>query len=238
MSKPYESYQSGDYLANNPTWDAEDSEWKAEQVLMTLRENGIQPGSVVEVGCGAGAVLAALERNLPNSEFKGYDIAPDAVPFWAKHQSARTSFEVGDFFQLNNRHYDLLLLLDVVEHVPDPFHFLTSLRGHADYFVFHIPLDLSSISVLREKPLLHVRNKVGHIHYFTKGLALTLLKECGYTVIDWRYTGAAYSAPQRTLKTRLANIPRYLICKFNKDMGVRLFGGETLIVLAKGNVAT
>lgn len=238
MRMPFEKYGSGDYKRDNPDWDMADSPWKAGLVLNTLQLNGIQPKSVVEVGCGAGAVLAELERDFPNTTFKGYDIAADAATFWVKHQSANISFEVGDFIQINKHHFDILLLLDVVEHVPEPFSFLVSLRGHADYFVFHIPLDLSSISVLREKPLLHVRNKVGHIHYFTKGLAISLLEECGYSVINWRYTGAAYNAPQRTWKTYLANIPRYLACKINKDLGVRLFGGETLIVLAKGNGAT
>jgi len=123
--------------------------------------------------------------------------------------------------------------LDVFEHVPNPFDFLSQLQGRADYYVFHIPLDLNAISVIREAPLLYVREKVGHIHYYTKGLALALLEECGYQIMDWSYTGASFNAPQRALKTRLAQIPRHLVYAINKDMGVRLLGGETLMVLAK-----
>jgi len=43
------------------------------------------------------------------------------------------------------------------------------------------------------------------------------------------YTGAAFNTPQATFKTRLAQLRRLL----NKDVGVRLLGGETLMVLAK-----
>ncbi len=89
------------------------------------------------------------------------------------------------------------------------------------------------MSVLRESPLLHVRDKVGHIHYFTKGLALALLVECGYEVLDWKYTGAAFTAPQRSWKTRVAGLVRRLAYAANKDAGVRLMGGETLMVLAR-----
>jgi len=99
--------------------------------------------------------------------------------------------------------------------------------------VFHFALDPSALSVLREEPLLRVRSKVGHLHYYTRGLALALLAECGFEVIDWRYTGATFSVPHRTWKTRLAGVFRRLAYALSKDMGVRLLGGETLIVLAR-----
>ena len=236
MSMPYESYESGDYLANNPTWDEEDSEWKAGQVLKTLERNHLVPKSIVEVGCGAGGVLASLHDALPEVEYFGFEIAPDASKFWEKHGSKGISFAVGDFLQEQTAHYDMLLLLDVIEHVPNPFEFLSALRGRASYYVFHIPLDLSAMSVARERPLLAVRQKVGHIHYFTKGLAFSLLEECGYQLIDWSYTGAAFTAPRTTWMGRLARLPRRLVFAINRDFGVRLLGGDTLIVLAKARL--
>ena len=233
MKKPYESYESGDYLASNPTWDEEDSEWKAEKVLKILDKNDILPKSIVDVGCGAGGILSSMHDVLPEVEYSGFEIAPDASDFWEKHNSKDISFTIGDFLQEQTSHFDVLLLLDVFEHVPNPFEFLSELMGRADYYVFHIPLDLNAISVAREHPLLYVREKVGHIHYYTKGLALALLDECGYQIVDWSYTGAAFNAPQISLKTRLAQLPRRLVYSINKDVGVRLLGGETLMVLAK-----
>lgn len=233
MSKPYESYESGDYLANNPTWDEEDSEWKARQVLKTFDRNNLAPKSIVEVGCGAGGILASLHDALSEVEYSGYEIAPDACKFWEKHSSKGISFTIGDFLQEQTSHFDVLLLLDVIEHVPNPFEFLSALRGRAEYYIFHVPLDLSAVSVIREQPLLMVRKKVGHIHYFTKGLALSLLEECGYQILDWSYTSAAFTAPQTTWKGRLARLPRRLAFGINRDMGVRLLGGDTLMVLAK-----
>lgn len=233
MSKPYESYESGDYLAKNPTWDEEDSEWKANQVLRMFDRNHLVPKSIVEVGCGAGGILASLHDALPEIEYSGFEIAPDASKFWKKHATKKITFAVEDFLQKRTVHFDALLLLDVIEHVPNPFEFLSALQGRADYYLFHIPLDLSAISVARERPLLEVRQKVGHIHYFTKGLALSLLRECGYQIIDWSYTGASFTTPQTGWKRRLARLPRRLIFGINRDLGVRLLGGDTLMVLAK-----
>jgi hypothetical protein len=81
--------------------------------------------------------------------------------------------------------------------------------------------------------LINVRKKVGHLHYYTKDLALSILLDTGYEVLDWRYTGASLNSPKRSLKTRLAALPRLIAYKVNKDFGVRLLGGETLLVLAK-----
>lgn len=233
LSKPYESYESGDYLSKNPTWDEEDSEWKAKQVISILEKNGITPNTIVEVGCGAGGILAALYDTFPSIEYSGFEIAPDASQFWVKHASKNINYSVSDFLIKKTDKYDLLLLLDVFEHVQNPFEFLLKLQGRADYYVFHIPLDLSAISVARETPLLYVREKVGHIHSYTKGLALALLEESGYQIIDWTYTGAAFTTPQRNWKTRLVSAIRHIAHFINKDFGVRLLGGETLMVLAK-----
>ncbi len=233
MSKPYESYESGEYLAKNPTWDEEDSEWKATHVLKMFDRNHLAPTSVVEVGCGAGGVLASLHDALPEVDYSGFEIAPDASRFWEKHKAKTINFFIGDFLHEKIRHYDVLLLLDVIEHIPDPFEFLSRLIGQADYYVFHVPLDLSAMSVARESPLLLVRQKVGHIHYFTKGLALALIQESGFQVVDWFYTGASFNAPQASWQSRLARLPRRLAYAIDRDWGVRLLGGDTLMVLAK-----
>ena len=232
MALAEERYTGDDYLRHNPSWDLGDSPWKADAVSGFLKAEGINPGSVCEIGCGAGGVLAELSKIMPGVEFCGYEIAPAVVQFWEKTKRSNVKFVLGDFFKLNKAHYDLILLLDVIEHLGAPFTFLNSLHGVAGHYLFHIPLDLSAVSVAREVPLMAVRNKVGHINYFTKNLALELLRDTGFKIIGWRYSGAAFNSPQSTWKTRLAAIPRLIAYALSKDWGVRLLGGETLLVLA------
>ncbi len=226
-------YLSDDYLQSNPSWDSEDSPWKAQKVREMLAANKLQPASIVDVGCGAGIVLSELQRHYPQARLAGFDIAPDAEKFWAPLRARGIDLTVGDFTGLSTPTCDVLLVLDVIEHLQDPFAFLARIRTKAKYCVFHFPLDLSALSILRETPLLHVRRKVGHVHYYSRGLALALLEDCGYRVIDARYTGAAFSAPQRTLRTMIASLPRRLARWISPHWGVRLFGGETLMVLAE-----
>lgn len=226
-------YLGEDYGRANPSWDIEDSPWKIDQVVRMMRRHHLAPSSVAEIGCGAGAILAGLRGHFPDADLYGYDIAPGAAGFWGRYASARIEFTLGDFFQHSHRQYDVLLVLDVIEHLANPFDFLSRLSGHARQHIFHIPLDLSAVSVLREAPLLHVRKKVGHLHYYTKGLALTMLEESGYQVVDSFYTGAGFTAPQRGWLARMVSLPRRMVHAMAKDTGVRLFGGETLMVLAR-----
>ena len=156
---------------------------------------------------------------------------------FARPEAFLGGLDVATAAQLVASSADVVLLLDVLEHLGDPFSFLERLRPHSRYAVFHIPLDLSAISVLRESPLLHVRERVGHIHYYTRKLALAMLEECGYEIIEARYTGAALNAPRRSLKTRLAGLARKAVFAVNHDMGARLMGGETLLVLAAPKVS-
>lgn len=225
-------YTDGDYAQQNPDWDSADSPWKAQQVLGLLARHGLKPASVIEVGCGAGGVLSALRSHWPQADMEGFDIAPGLPALWAHREAERIRFTLGDYLTLERPTPDLTLVLDVLEHLGDPFAFLAALRERAGFAVFHIPLDLSAVSVARERPLLHVRHKVGHLHYFTRGLALAMLDECGWDVLEDCYTHPALSAPNKSLATRCAGYLRAAARVLFGHAGVRMVGGETLLVLA------
>lgn len=226
-------YTSGAYAALNPDWDSADSPWKADQVCRILDRNRISPGSVVEIGCGAGAILTHLRNKYPSAAMTGYDIAPELRTFWSQPETSGINFLLGDFFGHAASIPDVVLVLDVLEHLGDPFDFLARLSKKSKNVVFHVPLDLSSISVFREAPLLHVRHKVGHLHYFTKSLALATIEESGFEIVEERYTGASFTAPRRDWKTKAMALMRRVTYAALGDAGVRLLGGETLIVLAR-----
>lgn len=226
-------YLDGSYRDANPEWDRGDSEWKAKQVEKILKGNAVSPQSIVEVGCGSGDILRHLRRVFPGAKLVGYDISPQAKVFWDADTQG-IEFYLEDFHQHNITKHEILLMLDVFEHVRDPYSFLEQSRDHAKLFVFHIPLDLSALSVARVAPLRLARRKVGHLHSYTKDLAIETIIDCGYSVIDFAYTKKYLSRSALTFRGCLAFIPRFLLSVINKDFSVRILGGESLIVLAKG----
>jgi SAM-dependent methyltransferase len=221
-------YNNGSYLSKNPGWHEDHADWKASQVLTLLGDRDLQPASIVDIGCGTGGVLDVMAGALKGTRLVGYDLSSQAIAL--VERSGGVELRVGTPADVRD-HYDLLLSLDVFEHVEDYIGFLRSLRPLADRFIFHIPLDMSAQSVMRERPLLTVRSTVGHLHYFTRGTALASLETAGFEIICDRLL-FPHDVPGRRVRTRIANIPRGLARQFRPQMSARVLGGSTLLVLA------
>jgi cyclopropane fatty-acyl-phospholipid synthase-like methyltransferase len=225
-------YEDGGYLAHNPTWHTENSAWKAQQVAKILVKNELSPSTIHEVGCGAGEVLLSLLQLLPAARGTGFDVSPQAIALCRSKMTDRATFELGDLLQMNTR-AELLLVIDVIEHVEDYIGFSRRLADHADHVVFHIPLDLSAQALLRGYTFSKARKEIGHLHYFTKDTALDTVRDAGYDVIDWSYTYTQSESPGRSLRVRLADIPRRLTRLFAEDLAIRALGGCSVVVLCR-----
>jgi SAM-dependent methyltransferase len=116
---------SSDYLNANPSWHIEDSPWKATQIIKMLKKNNLHPKSIVEIGCGAGEILNQIHDRWDDKTVRlyGYDISPDAYEFCKAREKDRLKFFNNDLLQTNEK-FDLLLMIDVFEHVEHYFDFI------------------------------------------------------------------------------------------------------------------
>jgi len=227
-------YKDGTYLETNPTWHEEDSAWKAEQIIKILERNALAPESVCEVGCGAGEILLQLSRKFSETRFDGYEISPQAFAICQPKAHNTLTFYHQDLLSSPDEvHFDLVMAIDVFEHVEDYLGFLRGLKSRGEYKLFHIPLDISVQAVLRSSPVLHARRAIGHIHQFTKETALEALNESGLEVLDWFYTGGSLGAPNLPASAKLMKLPRRLAFSINQDLAARILGGFSLMVLAR-----
>lgn len=240
-------YTQGDYLNKQPTWHLEESPWKARAVLRMLQQHQLVPAKVCEVGCGAGEVIRLVQLGLPATcELYGYEISPQAFALCQARANEHLHFKLADLTQEQETCFDLLLVMDVFEHVEDYFSFLRALKSRAEYKIFQIPLDISVRTVLRDR-LIDYRKAYGHIHYFTKELALQALRDVGYEVLDWFYTMEDAELPPlhhasalRRLRRQLGQTKRRLghgidalLLKLMPDTAERIFGRWRLLVLAR-----
>lgn len=228
-----EIYRDGEYLQKNPTWHVEESPFKAKYILQLLNQNRISPRTICEAGCGAGEVLRQLQNQLPKEcEFWGYEISPQAYSLSQARANERLHFRLADISQEEHAFYDLLLVLDVVEHLEDYFTFLRAVRQRATYKLFHFPLDISVQAVLRKNGMMKRREEHAHIHFFTKDLALAVLRDTGYELIDYFYAPRSNEIGPRLIQ-KLFSFPRKISFAIHQDLAVRLLGGYSLMVLAK-----
>jgi ubiquinone/menaquinone biosynthesis C-methylase UbiE len=229
-----EIYTTGEYLEKNPGWHVEESPWKAKHIIQMMKENDILPETICDVGCGAGEVLKQLQEKMDiDCSFWGYDVSPQAFELAQSRANDRLHFKLADIRQERDVYFDLVLVLDVIEHLEDYFKFLREIRSKSQYKILHIPLDLSVQTVLRREGLLKVRKAYGHIHYFTKEVAIQMLKDAGYEVLNYFYTARAMEVPSNEFKRNLLRFPRKLIFAISEDLAVRILGGWSLLVLAK-----
>lgn len=226
-------YLDGKYKASNPTWHEEDAPWKADHIHAILADNGVRFTTVAEVGCGTGEILVRLAKRNPDVSFTGYDISPQAMAMAEKNTGPRLSFQMKDALQETEADFDVVIVADVIEHVEDYIGFVRKARALGRYKVFHIPLDLSVQSLVRMWPILRLREDVGHIHYFTRDTALALLRDCGYTVLDSRYTASRLELPNQATTSKMIAPIRRVFHRIWPDLAVRVLGGYSLLVLAE-----
>jgi cyclopropane fatty-acyl-phospholipid synthase-like methyltransferase len=226
-------YEEGEYLKNNPDWHVADSPWKADFIHSILNKNKIQANSICEVGCGAGEILVQLSKKMPTTKYSGYEFSPQAFAESKKRAAQNISYYNEDVFSDKENHFDVVMAIDVFEHVEDYFGFLTKMKGKGTYKIYHIPLDLSVNSMMRPSSILHAREKVGHIHFFSKEIAFSSLADTGHEIIDWCFTARSLDLKAETLKTRLAKLPRKIAYLISPKLAARYLGGFSLLVLTK-----
>lgn len=224
-------YNEGTYLIFNANWHQEDSPYKAKLVI-NLLDNSSSVKSILEVGCGAGEIIKILSCYLPDITFYGYDISSDAATFWSKKESSNLSYYCSNVLE-SDRHVDVVLCLDVFEHIDDYMGFLKKLKTHGSRFIFNIPMDMNVMKLLTSG-LAYARTEAGHLHYFNEWSAKATLVDCGYEIEVAKLSPAFLKVPPRNFRQFLAVIPRIIAhFLFGSRLACKLLGGYSLIVRAK-----
>ncbi len=228
-------YNDNTYLNNNPTWNEEDAPVKANNIIRLLNRNHIYFETVCEIGCGSGEILVQLAAKFNEVvNFFGFDISKDAINIAKRKETNRIKFEHKDITEATEKNFfDLLLVIDVIEHVDNYFKFLDDITLMGKYTIFHIPLDISVWSLFREKILIESKNRVGHIHNFTEEFIQSILMDKGFKIIDKLYTAPTF----RTMpfKQKVINRIRKIVFIIHKKFCTKTFGGYSILLLTENN---
>lgn len=206
--------------------------------LLRVMPDGLKVASVIEIGSATGEVLAAFPDKLGDSGKRikktGFDISPLNVA------AARARYPEIEFLDRDFREYagksDVVILSDIVEHVPDDVGFLNQASALASIVLLNLPLEDNWTNRNRAYG---VDDVSGHLRAYSLSDGFALVEAAGLEVLNWtqiwshetdfdvrrrelkrEYFGLVHSgpAPLRALKAGIYHSARLL-----KPFGRRLF---------------
>jgi SAM-dependent methyltransferase len=192
MSDPSltEFYERG-YSVEDPAraeflgrWRALGAESKAAHVVELCRRGGLRPGSVVEIGCGDGSLLAALSARGLAGSYEGVELSGPAARIAAARAIPgvrRVEAYDGAHVPAADAAYDLAVVSHVLEHVPDPPSLLAEAARVASWVVVEVPLE-DNRSARRPKKVAEARS-IGHIQSYSRAAMHALFSVAGLSVV-------------------------------------------------------
>jgi SAM-dependent methyltransferase len=147
---------------------------KATSVEQLAR--GLSITSLLEVGCGTGAVLAEIIRRGIGSEYGACEPSAElCAQARARSYESEVDVRCGTFegSQFDRRRWDLVVLSHVLEHTDDPAALLAQVLAAAPFVIVEVPIEGTLMgglrSVLRRAVTGRRRseNDAGHIQFFS-----------------------------------------------------------------------
>jgi predicted TPR repeat methyltransferase len=233
-------YQTGEYWEKNSSFHEEDSDFKFQNFMVLVTRNPeISISGIVDLGCGAGRITWNFSNHFKEVSCVGVDLDHSIVKYASnKYQNENLSYQTGLESIKGDKSYNLVVLADVFEHIVDYIGFLQGIKKEFTYQLFNIPLDLSVRTLLTNGPI-GARNAFGHLHFFYDKLALRILEDNGFDVIDYFYTdnisfeGSKQKGITKGIyffKSIISRVSRLLIGQSKTSV---IFGYSSLTVLCR-----
>jgi SAM-dependent methyltransferase len=195
-------------------------DWKVRKLIQLLPP-GFKVKNILEVGCAFGVLLNNLADRLNVNTRIGIDIAGNNIEV-AKNLYPRCSFFRGTLEEylvhspdeINDGRFDILILSDIVEHIPDDLEFLRTVRNATSYVLLNLPLEKSFKTRNRN----YGENDLsGHLHCYDEDDARQLVTTAGFEVVK-SFTAISFFDKQvydilnknRTRRVRLKPLPHRL----------------------------
>lgn len=175
-------YVTDEYIKRNPSLHEEDSLWKVSKIvpLVDICIEYINKDTInlLDVGGGAGLILSALSSHIRTKHGIGVNkFALDLSPGMLQIQKdmnpdlVRVLNEDICGTSLHNKEIDLTLMVDILEHVPDPVAALEEAKRISRYVILKVPLEdnltfgVSNLIHRGKIKKQHIEN-LGHINFY------------------------------------------------------------------------
>lgn len=144
--------------------------------------------SVLDIGCAEGFVLNSLQEKYSHLQLTGIDVDQDAIAR-GRELFPRLHLQTGNGLQLDvpDNSYDLVLTLEIMEHLKQPELLLAEIRRvskkHCLISVPHEPW-FRLANLARGKNISRWGNDIEHINHWNPRSLPKLLRSNGFTIVE------------------------------------------------------
>jgi SAM-dependent methyltransferase len=199
--------------------------WKAAN-LCSLVDDTHKFSDVLEIGCALGILLNKLGEKLSVIDRTGIDISAQNIKL-ASELFPECKFIHGTIEDLNCKNtlennfkrFDLVILSDIVEHIPDDVSFMKQVSCISRFVLLNLPLEKCYTTRNRKYGL---EDPSGHLRSYNKKDAINLVRSSEFEIIKNFTENARFNDEYFQLFKRKRNI-RLNGKKFMKKMFWKFF---------------
>ncbi len=246
-------YRTDEYIRQNPSLHEEDSPWKVTKIIPLVDRfidcNNKGHITVMDVGGGAGLILSEIssyieDKHKINVDKYALDLSPGMLEIQKQRnpQLKRALNEDICCTTLRDKEIDLVLLIDLLEHVPNTAKALEEVKRISSYAIFKVPLGGWLIYTLWNqisggKPRRYVIEKYGHVNIYTYSELRGQIQEhtgqilCAcFTNFHEYYFSHTFTGIKGTL-LNLMHIAGTLTFKFSPRLAAFMFGDFAMLLV-------
>lgn len=177
-------------LEKEAEWLRRGAAEKVNSIEILLNRNTIKPKTIIELGCGVGAVITECQCRSLATKYIAVDYAPEAIDYLRNHslgiESIQGDITDPDFCILDS--CEVVVVSHVLEHLEKPAIFLDTMKNSLKFSYAIIEVPLEDLTASKMKTVLRDRtaNKAGHVQFFTLQTFEHLLSSSGFKILDRR----------------------------------------------------
>jgi len=212
--------------------------FRAKQFSDILQKHGLKNRKVIEIGCGRGEYLSIMESL--NWEVYGLEFSQDAVSHCLGNGlKVEAGFIETGLEKLTNGPFDLFLILNFFEHLPDPNKTLQGISNNIHNGALGI-IEVPNFDMILQNNLFS--EFIGdHLLYFTKETLSNTLNSNGFEVVECREIWHDYIISATVKKRERLNLALFnqhqnrLTQEINNHLNQ--FSGQTVAIWGAGHQA-
>jgi 2-polyprenyl-3-methyl-5-hydroxy-6-metoxy-1,4-benzoquinol methylase len=225
-----------EYIKNNTDLHGKDTLDKVRAIKAIIEKGNIQPKSMLDIGCGSGAILLSLLSYYQITNSCGVDISETMINTAKQNDSNKlVKWIQSDLSNVNFRDYDLVLAVDIIEHIENESATLEKMKMWGKFFIIKTPIENNLISKLVKSLTLGIvdssrstSKKYGHIHHYSEKNFIELVEKSGYIVLEKNYMHLPKRSKIFWESVRILLMPMWLI---SEKAYIRLNGGFVVVLL-------